>query len=435
MNKKIIITLLKFLLVIIAFHFFLTTFIRFWLGQFYPFLNSNLVNIVKDLLVLAIIILIILYEVKNKTIQTQHIKYIIYGVILIIFISIISNYVNWNLEFFIFWFKYDIWPFIILIGFSIFSLNKKEKEDFYKFFIKLIKTVLIISLILAIIRFTYPEILYYLWFWKLWDWTNWVRPPVFYQTGSNWIQRLSGLFSWPNHFSFFLIAFWPIIILYTIFKKIHFIWIILFLLLLIWTLSRSAFLAFSVEILLISIFIWKNYKQYRKYIYSALILWFIVSLWFIFTLYYSWKLEKIILRPSSTNEHIKRFNETLDKIKEKPLLWHWLGTAWPASHYTKTNIVPESWFLQIFYEIWILGGFIWFYTLFYIIYILQKNSKNLHSKPEKENILLIWTSIGLIWLLIQGLVLHSFEDAMVVIPLFILIWILLTYNQTNDSKN
>jgi len=193
--------------------------------------------------------------------------------------------------------------------------------------------------------------------------------------------------------------------------------------LLIWSLSRSGLIAFGVEILILWIFLYKNYKHLRKIIlYTSTIL---ASLGVILSgyLYFSWKYHQVILRGASTAWHAKRALATINEIKKSPIIGHWLWTAWPAAHYIKSDIIPESWFLQIFYELGIVGA-LRFIFIILIIYQL-KVSKLTYPYLKKDQILQIGLIIWLIGLLVQGLVLHSFEDSMVSIPLFILVGIIL----------
>jgi len=230
--------------------------------------------------------------------------------------------------------------------------------------------------------------------------------------------------------AFYFVAFWPLILLSIFYRRLHFIWWILYLILLIWTLSRSGAIAFVWQIILIALFIFIYNKNLRRKIlfivdFLALMAW----IWWVY-LYLTWKYHQIILRGSSTKWHITKSLESLEKIKENLFIWHWLWTAWPATHYTKTDVIPESWFLQIFYELWFVWWLLWFAFLLLVV-------RNLYLTWNKKfmkniDIMKVSLSIWVIWLLIQGLVLHSFEDSMISLPLFMLIWIFLSWL---DNKN
>ena len=434
-TKENIIKHTKILLFLLIFHFVLTTFIKFKLWQYVDFLNNSFINLWKDIYLLFIYILIIIYWIKNN--KLKNIKNITtYIILLIILISLFSSIINFQwIKSIILGIKYDIWLLFPIIFYQVLDINKNDIDDFFSYLIKLIKITIILSLLFEFIRFVNYEILYYLWFWPIWNWKVFWQPPVLYQTWSNGVERFSGVFSWPNHLAFYFIVFWPIILISILNKKIHYIWWILYIILLIFSLSRSGLIAFFVEIFILIIFIFKNYKQYRKAILYLILWWFLIFSILWLYIYKSWKYKEIILRWKSTEWHYLKSKSAIKWIKDKILIGHGLGTAWPASYYSKKEFVPESWFLQIFYEIWILWWFVWFYLIFYLIYKLNKSKKITYPELTSDNILKIWICIGIIWLLVQWVVLHSFEDAMVVLPLFITIWILLSYIKNNDTKN
>ena len=433
-SKKNIIKHTKILLTLLVFHFLLTTFIKFqlWVDLHLNFLNSDLINLWKDFYLLFIYAFIISYAIKNKekTInKLKKYKYLYLIFVITIIISLWISLINFHwIKSLIIWFKYDFWFLFPVIFYSLVDFSKKDIEDFYNFFLNLIKLTIILSLFLELIRFTSPKILYLLWYWPLGDWTPWKTPPMYFDTGIYGVQRMSWIFSWPNHMAFYFIAFWPLILLSIFNRKLHRIWWILYLFLLIWTLSRSWLLAFLVEIFILTIFLFAYYKNLRKKILTLVSIWLIWIFWFIGYLFISWKYHQVILRWASTKWHFIRAEKTIKKIKEKLVVWHWIWTAWPAAHYIKSDIIPESWFLQIFYELWLLWWFFWFSFLFYIIYTLFKQGKISYPYLKKEDILKFGLFVWLIWLLVQWLVLHSFEDSMVSLPLFILIWIILWEN-------
>jgi len=434
-SKKNIILNTEILLVLLVFHFIFMTFIRFQLGGDLHIwiLHSNIWNLWKDFYLLIIYGIILWYLIKTNKLKYRIIKnkYLYIFFIIIIFSSLIISISNfhWFKELVI-WVKYDLWFLFPVIFFSSIDFDKKDINKLYSTIMYIIKLTITLCLIYCIIRFTWPKFLYLLWYWPIWNWTSLWYPPLLFKTWFDWIQRLSGIFSWPNHMAFYLITFWPIIIFSIFSKRLHYIWWLIYIFLLLGTLSRSWILALFLEISLIFIFIFKYYKNYRKIILSLVIaswLW-IVSLGSY--LYLSWKYKQIILRWASTAWHKIKSLKTIKDIIKNPL-WHWIWTAWPAAHYIKNDIVPESRFLQIFYELWIYVWLLWFSFIFYIIYLTQKNINITYPYMQKIDILKISLSIWIIWLLSQWLVLHSFEDSMTTLPLFILIWIILSLNKNN----
>jgi len=438
-SKKNIFLNTKILLILLVFHFLLMTFIKFQLGWdlHISFLKSQIWNLWKDIYLIIIYIIIIWYTFKTNIFKQKIIKNIKLNWLLwiIIIFSIIITFLNFHwFKWLIVWFKYDLWFLLPIIFFPLVDWDKKDINKFYKLILDLIKTVIIFCIIFAIIRFIHPEFLFLFWYGPLWDWTNIWYPPMLFQTWLDGIQRLSWIFSWPNHMAFYFIAFWPLILFSIFSKKLHYIWGILYISLLFWTLSRSWILAFLVEIFLISIFFFKYYKNFRKIILS----WFLaVWVWILSLssyLYFSWKYNQIILRWASTKWHIIRSENTIKAILHNPL-WHGIWTAWPAAHYVKNDIIPESWFLQIFYELGIFGWILWFSFIFYIIFLTYKNKQIYYPYLQNKDIFRISLSIWIIGLLVQWIVLHSFEDSMISLPLFILIWIILSLNNNNATKN
>ena len=425
-TKKSIIFHTKILLSILIFHFVLTTFLRYqlWTDMGISFLNNNLINLWKDIYLVFIYWLIIWYSVKNKTykIIKNHPVFFL-SIIILVLLSLILTWFNHpSLKQIIIWFKYDIWFLLPAFLYALVNFDSKDIKDFYKFFIKLIKVVIVFSLIFAFIRFTMPKFLFLIWYGPLWDWKPNTPPPMYFNTWIYWIQRLSGIFSGPNHMAFYFIAFWPFILLSILFKKIHPIWGILYLGLLIWTLSRSGLLALIWEVTLLTLYLFITQKHLRKKIIGLGIWLTTILAIFIGYLFVSWKYHQVLLRWASTKGHFIKAKKTIQYIKQKPLIGHWIWTAGPAAHYIKSDIIPESWILQIIYELGIVWWLTWFFVLWLITYYLTKNKNNniLESK-----IIWIWLAIWIIWLIIQWIVLHSFEDAIVSLSLFIFIWIYL----------
>ncbi len=432
-TKENILKHTRILLVLLIFHFIWTTFIKFqlWADVGLDFLNSNIINIWKDIYLIFIYIIIFWYFLINKT----NIDKKIWGIfIALTMVSFLVSFIHFNwISAIIIGLKYDLWFLFPLLAFSVVKVNKKDIKTFYDLLIKIIKAVIIFSIVFFIIRFTYPQILFLLWYWKLWDWMPWAHPPMFFQTWLDWMQRLSWIFSWPNHMAFYLVAFWPVIFLSILNKKIHLVWGILLIWLLFWSLSRSWILAFGTEFFLISLFILLYYKKYRKIIYYFYGLWAICIMILWSYLYISWAYHDVILRWASTAWHIERSHETIKAIIENPITWHWLWTAWPAAHYVNNDIIPESWILQIFYELWLVWWLLWFTFLLYNIWIVYKSKSINYNDMNKINILKVWLSIWVIGLLVQWLVLHSFEDSMISLPLFIIMWLLIWYIKNNTK--
>lgn len=434
-SKKNILKHTKILLTFLVFHFVWITFIKFQIGYDLEieFLKSNLLNAWKDLYLIFIYFLIFVYALKNKD-KIQINKKLLLGFLFMLIISIWISLMHFNwLKSLILWFKYDIRFLFPLVFFSILRIEEKEAKEFFNLFIDLIKVVLVLSILFDLVRFLYPNFLYLLWYGPIWDWATNTHPPLLFQTWLDWAQRFSWIFSWPNHMAFYLVTFAPIILLSIANKKLHWIWGIMLTVLLFGTLSRSGILAFCVEIWILSLIAFIFQKKYRKILMGLFWIWFVGVLVLWWYLFVSGKYHDVILRWASTAWHAQRFTKTLEQIKENPIIWHGIGTAWPSAHYIKSDVIPESWFLQIFYELGILWWFVWFLFIFYAIFLTYNKRKiNYKQNLNKINILIVWTVIWIIWLLVQWIVLHSFEDSMISIPLFVLLGILLSLKTQND---
>lgn len=434
-TKKSIIKHSKTLLSLLIFHFIWMTFIKFqiWGDLWVDFLQTSILNLWKDIYLMFIYFLIFVYAVKNKD-KIKINKKIFFFFLAVLFTSIWVSLLHFNwIKTLVLWFKYDLWFLFPVIFFSVLNLEKSEVNKFYDLFIDLLKIVLILCLLFALLRFSYPNFLFLLWYWPIWDWSLDSHPPILFQTWLNWVQRLSWIFSWPNHMAFYLVAFAGILLLSIVNKRIHRIWWVLLTILLFGTLSRSGIWAFVIQIWILAVFFFIYKKDYRKILGALFWLWLILASWIWWYLFVSWKYNDIILRWASTAWHVQRFSKTVEEIRKNPILWHGIWTAWPSAHYIKSDVIPESWFLQIFYEIGVFAGLIWFLFIFYIMFVLYKKQKiNYSSNMSKVSILTLWSIIWIIWLLIQWVVLHSFEDSMISIPLFILIGILLSLKKQDD---
>ncbi len=91
-----------------------------------------------------------------------------------------------------------------------------------------------------------------------------------------------------------------------------------------------------------------------------------------------------------------------------------LGTAGPASYYSKNPIITENWYLQIAIEVGIIGliGYLLFFVLILARLYTQTNA---HSFNAVFSLMLFGSLIGV---LVTGLFLHSLADSTLSIILF-----------------
>jgi len=352
-------------------------------------------------------------------------------VIMIIWWIIISLLANKSVSDMLIWIKY--WFFYIFIFLSASFLWFVAKDKFEK--IKNLKDIWYFLIWIVVVWFLrqfakliWPDFFMQIWYGPLNDFFFGKNPPIYYLTGYEWTLRRQGLFSGPNNYGYFLVAFLPIILL--LFKiKIkkwkdllklnqkeiwNLIFISLWIIAILFTLSRSAILWWALVFLLL------NIDRIRK---NKLKTWIIISIWVV------WIVALSILKWSSTLNHIYAKLSSVNRVIQKPL-WMWLGTAWPAIHHNWT-ILPENYFIQVMIDI----GTIWFILwarIWYAIILIEKKIKKffVNKKDGKDMAIYLirkYLNIGRICLLVMWLFLHVFEDSMVNYLFFIIYWIVTWY--------
>ena len=117
--------------------------------------------------------------------------------------------------------------------------------------------------------------------------------------------------------------------------------------------------------------------------------------------------------------------EAFKQIGEKPLWWQGAGTAGPASHQIEgiKAYNPENQYLQIWLEyglLWFAGWIFLYGYLHYIAYKSYEEEKQSDSKLTKKRklygMIVFAFGVGILGLSIEGIVLHSFVDRMIVYP-------------------
>jgi O-antigen ligase len=152
--------------------------------------------------------------------------------------------------------------------------------------------------------------------------------------------------------------------------------------------------------------------------------WFLPLIGFFWIVTFFWQ-KQIISREFSNTGHFRLIVQALNTIWERPLWWQGAGTAWPASHQVEgiKAYNPENQYLQIRLEyglLWFLGRLYLYGYLHYIAYKSYEEEKNTDSKITKNRklygtiVFAFW--VWILWLSIEGLVLHSFVDRMIVYP-------------------
>ena len=412
-NTNFFTIITKLILIILPFYVILSLILQniTWISFIWLFIK-------EFLLVLAFLALIYEFIKAKKLPKFDILDYLIFW-----FFAywIIITLVNWLwLKSIFYWWRYD---FIFLVAFLIYkhwAQFLKEKTN------KLIELFLYsasISLFFWIlVKFTLKEeylnlfgFVEYAWNW-VYSW--WV--PNYHWLENSWIRRFQWILDWPNMMGFFLIIYsWFFVYLkkdkkeFYVFLFLAFTSVLLYL-----TFSRSAILWVLTSVWVILLLNLKYfYKKYKKTFLAIIaILW---VLWVVALSLFSNQLRNIVFRESSTEWHFSRMKIWIERFIKKPL-GSGLAESWPAfrSIYPeKQNLewehyyIPESWFIQILVEWWIIY-FALFLSILWIISI----------KLYKKSLTIFWVFLAI---LVMNIFLHIFEATYLSILLFILIWLIL----------
>lgn len=426
--KSNLILITKIFLVGLVLQFFVQTLFTFEFGLEWTF--WSIVWMWKELIILgfAIIAAIIIKQKNNikeirDKVPIKKFTIVLWATLIVSFIvSILIT--KSGLGNYVFSVKYDLFWYIIFIIFFVLAwlfFNKKE-EKLLKRYNHGIKWLIMWSIAWRGIIWLVPRLLDFVGYNKnVFEWDVGVEPPAVYYTQLNQgLVRNQFLFERPISRGFFLIAFWPLFFLLSVGNKgrKNIVWrgglygIAVFS-----TFSRAAWIAFIVQTIILLM------MQYRKQFWKLALYMFVpLILLFAGATYIS--RDQIIEREYSNTWHLELLVEAVNKVKEKPLFGRWAGSAGPVTHHTgdpADEYNPENQYLQI----WIEYGIFWFagWAIMYIwlLYVGYKAYRDIHTHKQSKNVRhLAWMvfafSLGLFGLSIEGLVLHSFVDRMIVYP-------------------
>lgn len=281
------------------------------------------------------------------------------------------------------------------------------------------------------LKFLWPDLFLHIGYWPLNDFKFGVKPPIYYLTWYKGTPRRQGIFSWPNNYGYFLIAFLPVVIVFfkqkftdikeffTVNKKtiLNTALILLRLLAIVLTLSRTAFIWGIVWLTLINM---QRVKQHKKLSRGILLV------------FLAWIIGLSVLKRNSTLGHIQAKFGSIKYVVDQPS-GYGLGTSGPAVNHNGT-ILPENYYLQLMLDIGTIGFIIRTLIILQITRLAQKIQKSFKTDDTKEKMIYLiwkWLNIGRVSLLIMGMFLHVFEDSMVNYLFFIsrgiLMWYLSTY--------
>lgn len=411
----IMLNFIKLFLLFISLYHILNTIIVYWIfnGSYW-----TIFSLIKDILWILFIIFVAFQN--HKLIIEFFIRFkkpiIIFSICIII--GFIVSYINWKwIKDMIIWYKYDLHFALIIIS-SMFIglvLNSKWKEnelyDLFEYLFKLIIFIIIFWVIRQTWKLWFKDFYYYLWYWPLSDYKVWDNPPIYYLTWYQWNPRLSWIFSWPNNYWYLLV--W----LFSRFtfmlsnlkeKKDKIIYWITYIFNWLFTLSRWLIVWIWAQIVIKSSFIIKYLS--KKQIIIIGFIWFTILGLLTFRKWHS------------SIEHIKQSSIWIQKMIEKPL-WYWLWTAWPSIHHN-WSILPENTIIQIILDLWIIGFVFW---MRFFVYLIRLSLLAKNKDKWKLWIYLELITIWIIWLFVEWLFLHVFEDSMVNYLIFVPWWILIGY--------
>lgn len=406
------------------FYQILVTYFVYWLWL----VSSAWPALVRECLWCLFLWLIFIINVKHIRWYWNRRKSVILSFILLILISVVFSYLFsdtslWNM---IIWIKYWFrWMFILITSWFLWYIGAEKWIRFkiFKFLPLCLVSIVIIWFIRQWAKLEWPDFFYSIWYGWLNNYVYWDKPPIYYLTWYEWTLRWQWLFSWPNNYWYFLVAFLPFIRYYfskdfqkNNIKNLKFrlsaVSIIVRIVALILTLSRAVL----VGIIIVCLIMFRNKisKNKKILIYGCVCLLLVMTC-------------LSILKRESTIWHITSKIETIPEIISSPL-WHWLWSSWPAVHYNWVYL-PENYYLQIMLDIWTVGFIFRVYSMIYILWMQYNITSNDKIISKKDNWILLDVMHSLqIWffaLLIMWLFLHVFEDSMVNYLFFTIYWIVL----------
>ncbi len=427
--KHVISLLLRFLGGMSLYHLIFVFFV-FWIG----FISAVELAFFRE--VFWLLIALFLFLSASSHVKKDFFRRWWYEIWLVVLLSLwavgYSLYLWVSFSDLLIWYKYDIYFFVIALSavaiWYVWSRStKKDMRHFEDSLYIWIAALLVGGLLYQWLKIVFPEIFMHLWYWPIGDYIVASEPPLWYRTWPWWIMRFQWLFSWPNNYWYFLVwiasfftilserqlrksdsrvASWAVIGVY-----------VLFLLSVLFTFSRGAYLWLIVQLCLFLLLFFRKYIKHKALLFSVW-LWALVLFFWAIILLQS-------LKAWSNVAHMSAWLEWWNAFVANPL-WYGLWSSGPSIHHAWTYL-PESQFLQIFLDIWVVWFLFWIMAWKVLLtpvisYILkQKNHKHIPV------FVLLW--FWLIGLMFEGFFLHVREDSMVNYLLLVPYWIFLWYYQ------
>lgn len=300
--------------------------------------------------------------------------------------------------------KYGLQFFIIFLSAvfigSTFNQHKEKYMELLKWLFRLSVWIVMVGLVWQIAKMVVPEFFYHIGYGPFGDRVFGQKPPLYYLTGPGGWPRLSGIFSWPNNYWYLLVAlfgFWRRHIRSFIEKKrLTILLRILFSVSLLWTMSRGAIIGVFLQIIALSFVVFhKNKKYIRSIIIAGALI--VGGLSF--------------LKRWSTLAHVRTKFGSLEYVVSNPR-GYGLGSSGPSIHTWHGTIMPENFFIQILIDIGVPGLIMWLLFRYLVLQSIWKN-KWPTNYDQGDGMLLVCLSFSFLWLLLEWMFLHVFEDSMV----------------------
>jgi hypothetical protein len=314
------------------------------------------------------------------------------------------------------WIKYTLYyimPFLTALYLGTVRHVEYDKKAFGKWIYLIWRWILVIILVgwvWQIAKNIFPDFFAFFGYWPLGDYVFGAKPPLYYLTGPRGIQRLSGIFSWPNNYWYFLVVFfwlfWYGVRAYIKDRSWKFILRWLYCATILATLSRWAILGVLIQVLLISYVI---YNTKRRIILVASLAGLLAVVWL------------SALKWQSTLAHINAKLASLQYVQQAPL-WYGLWSSWPSIH-SQWWYLPENFFIQLMLDLWIHGFII--RALFRIATFLVIS--RIYKRTNLSRNLIFFVSVWFVGIMLEWLFLHVLEDSMVNYLYFVVRGIVLGY--------
>ena len=402
-----------FLVFMILYHV-IHTFFWYGLSVIDPFLLSVSKDIVWLLLVAACGIMY--WKEIPRFLQQRKIPLLLFVWLLLrsIFLSLQHNI--WR-DMIMVGIKYDIYPLLIFVTalflWSVCSFSVYKTKEILLSAIswrrKIAWFILVLGLLIQLLKWLFPDIFSVFGYGAVGDYVLGQHPPLYYRTWPGGVMRLQWLFSGPNNYGFMLVSYFSLLIWYMVIlwkQWRRWLLVVVYSASVVWTLSRWVWVGIAAQSFLLILFFRPQWKKYLLLI----VVMILVAMFAVAN-----------LKVGSTTAHLAAWFSGRDAFIVQPW-WYGLASAGPAVH-RDAIYLPENHYLQLLLDI----GIPWFFLRFGVLgSIFWKLRKRRDDVKKHYQIIVFLFFVWCIWLLIEWLFLHVFEDSMVnylfFVPFGIAVW-------------